>query len=62
MMGFRGLAYVESGECRLVSRRYRGLKFPSLAAALAKFPAKNAILDGDIVASTSTELASLISS
>ena len=41
--GFRGLAYVERGECRLVSRRGRGLKFPSLAAALAKIPAESAI-------------------
>ena len=30
-------------------RRYRGLKFPSLAAALAKLPTENAILDGEIV-------------
>jgi len=47
--GFRGLAYIENGECRLVSRRYRGLRFPSLAAALAKLPAESAILDGEIV-------------
>ena len=47
--GFRGLAYIENGECRLVSRRYRGLKFPTLAAALANLPAESAILDGEIV-------------
>src|SRR5580765_8495660 len=47
--GFRGLAYIERGECRLVSRRWRGLKFPSLAAALARIPAESAILDGEIV-------------
>ena len=47
--GFRGLAYIENEECRLVSRRYRGLRFPSLAAELAKLPAESTILDGEIV-------------
>jgi len=47
--GFRGVAYIEGGKCQLVSRRHRGLKFPSLATALAKLPAESAILDGEIV-------------
>jgi bifunctional non-homologous end joining protein LigD len=47
--GFRVLAYVDSGECRLVSRNLKNLKFESLRAALTKLPVKNAILDGEII-------------
>jgi bifunctional non-homologous end joining protein LigD len=32
-----------------VSRRWRGLRFPSLATAPAKLPVEDAILDGEIV-------------
>lgn len=48
--GFRALAYVEDGGCRLISRKaiqYKG--FAPLASALAGLRVKNAILDGEIV-------------
>ena len=49
--GFRGLAYVERGTARLVSRKGNALKsFPQLSRALATaVPAVTAILDGEIV-------------
>ena len=49
--GFRGLAYIEDGTARLVSRNGNTFKsFAGLSAALgACFPARNAILDGEIV-------------
>jgi bifunctional non-homologous end joining protein LigD len=50
--GFRGLAYLNGGHCRLVSRRGNEMKrFGDLAAALAKeLKIKDAILDGEICA------------
>ena len=47
--GFWALAYIENGECRLVSRNLRSLRFESVGAALGKLPVKNAIIDGEIV-------------
>ena len=47
--GFRALAYVENGQCSLVSRNLESLRFESLRAALSKLPVKNAIIDGEIV-------------
>jgi len=49
--GFRGIAYVEGGECRLVSRKGHVYKrFESLRKAIAaELRAKSAILDGEIV-------------
>ena len=47
--GFRGLAYLEDQQCRLVSRNQRGLKFASLKTALARLPVDDAILDGEII-------------
>jgi bifunctional non-homologous end joining protein LigD len=47
--GFRSLAYIENGECRLVSRNLKGLRFDHLQQALAKLPVRDAILDGEIV-------------
>ena len=47
--GFRALAYIENGECRLVSRNLKSLRFESLRAALGKLPVKNAIIDGEII-------------
>lgn len=49
MDGFRAVAYIEKGECRLVSRNLRSLRFDSLQLTLAKLPAQNAIIDGEIV-------------
>ena len=47
--GFRALAYIDGGECRLVSRNLKNLRFESLRTALGKLPVKNAIIDGEIV-------------
>jgi bifunctional non-homologous end joining protein LigD len=48
--GFRSLAYVEDGRCRLVSRHKNVYKsFQNLREALAKLKARDAILDGEIV-------------
>ena len=47
--GFRAIAYIENGECRLVSRNLKNLRFHSLKTALAKLPVRNAIIDGEIV-------------
>lgn len=49
--GFRALAYVNAGECRLVSRKKHVYKsFRPLCAAIAQgLSVENAILDGEIV-------------
>ena len=47
--GFRSVVYIEKGECRLVSRKSKDLRFDSLKTALAKLPVKDAILDGEII-------------
>jgi bifunctional non-homologous end joining protein LigD len=48
--GFRSLAYLEDGRCRLVSRHRNVYKsFETLRDALADLKAKDAILDGEIV-------------
>ena len=49
--GFRSLAYIQDGQCRLVSRRRNQYKsFEVLRSALEGLRARNAILDGEIVA------------
>src|SRR5450755_3211526 len=49
--GFRSLAYLENGQCRLVSRRRNTYKsFEVLKEALSGLSAQSAILDGEIVA------------
>ena len=49
--GFRSLAYLEDGRCRLVSRHRNVYKsFETLRDALSGLDAKNAIMDGEIVA------------
>ena len=49
--GFRSLAYVESGQCALISRNGNTFKsFPALNVALpAELRARSAVLDGEIV-------------
>jgi len=48
--GFRALAYVEDGICRLVSRHDHVYKsFAPLCASIARLPVRSAILDGEIV-------------
>src|SRR5215471_19873064 len=51
MDGFRALAYVEGGTCRLVSRNWNAFKtFEPLAQAIAQeLPGRSAILDGEIL-------------
>jgi len=49
--GFRSLAYLEDGRCRLISRHRNVYKsFETLRDALAGLKAKDASLDGEIVA------------
>lgn len=44
--GFRAVAYIESGSCRLISRKEIQYKsFAGLRTVMAKLPVKNAILD-----------------
>jgi bifunctional non-homologous end joining protein LigD len=48
--GFRAVAYVEGGTCRLISRKQIQYKsFAGLRSAMANLPVKTAILDGEIV-------------
>jgi bifunctional non-homologous end joining protein LigD len=48
--GFRSLAYLEDGRCRLVSRHRNVYKsFETLRNALAGLRAESAILDGEVV-------------
>jgi ATP-dependent DNA ligase len=48
--GFRSLAYIEDGKCRLVSRHRNVYKsFETLRDALAALRVESAILDGEIV-------------
>jgi bifunctional non-homologous end joining protein LigD len=50
MDGWRCLAYIENGVCRLISRNQNQFKsFAPLNAALAKLPVQNAIIDGEVV-------------
>ena len=47
--GFRALAFIENGVCRLVSRKGHVYKsFPALCTSLGKIP-NTAVLDGEIV-------------
>lgn len=47
--GFRTLAYIQNGECKLISRNLNNFRFPSLRTALGKLAVENAIIDGEIV-------------
>src|SRR5437588_2725765 len=50
MDGWRCLAYIGNGVCRLISRKQNQFKsFSPLAAAVAKLKVKNAIIDGEVV-------------
>jgi bifunctional non-homologous end joining protein LigD len=50
--GYRAIAFVENGQTRLVSRNHNDLsgRFPELAELARDVKAKNAVLDGEIVA------------
>jgi bifunctional non-homologous end joining protein LigD len=45
---FRAVVYLQNGECKLISRNQKNLRFESLKTTLAKLPVRNAILDGEI--------------
>ena len=47
--GFRAVAYLQNGECKLVSRNQRNLGFEALKRSLAKLPVENAIIDGEVI-------------
>src|SRR5262245_53214128 len=48
--GFRALAYVDDGKCRLVSRRrHEYSSFRALQAAIAQLRVQNAVIDGELV-------------
>lgn len=50
MDGWRCLAYIENGTCKLISRKQNQFRsFGPLNAALAKLPVQNAIIDGEVV-------------
>jgi bifunctional non-homologous end joining protein LigD len=50
LIGFRSVAYIENGKCRLVSRRRNTHKsYEILSNALSGLRAQSAILDGEIV-------------
>jgi len=48
--GFRAIAYIDTGDCRLVSRNLKTLPFKALRASLAAMSGTdNAILDGEVI-------------
>ena len=48
--GFRAVAYISSGECKLVSRRGNVFKrLPTLYESLRKLPVKDTIFDSEII-------------
>ena len=47
--GFRAVAYIDRGDCRLISRNLKSLLFKSLRASLAAIDVTDAILDGEII-------------
>lgn len=46
--GFRAIAYIQNGECKLISRNQNALRFNSLKKILAALPVQDAIIDGEI--------------
>jgi bifunctional non-homologous end joining protein LigD len=47
--GFRATAYIDQGECRLVSRNLKNLRFDSLRWSLAALTVPSVIMDGEII-------------
>jgi bifunctional non-homologous end joining protein LigD len=47
--GFRVIACLQHGGCKLVSRNQRNLGFEALKRLLANLPVRNAIIDGEII-------------
>src|SRR3954467_2508651 len=50
--GYRILAELDQGTVRLLSRRFKDWTgpFPGVAAAVARLPARRAVLDGEVAA------------
>ena len=50
--GYRLLARIDNGKCRLISRNGKNwtARFPEIAAQLATLPARQVLLDGEVVA------------
>ena len=46
--GFRAIAYLQNAECKILSRNSNQLRFKSLRENLARLPAQDAIIDGEI--------------
>jgi bifunctional non-homologous end joining protein LigD len=47
--GFRAVAYIADGKCRLVSRNAKHFKFLSLSQSLAEIDVDDAIFDGEVI-------------
>jgi len=47
--GFRALVYLQHGECKILSRNSRVLRFPLLTKNLSGLSVKDAIIDGEII-------------
>jgi bifunctional non-homologous end joining protein LigD len=49
MDGFRAITYIQNGECKILSRNSRVLRFPSLSKNLSSLRVEDAIIDGEII-------------
>jgi len=47
--GFRAITYIQNGECKILSRNSRVLRFPLLTKNLSGLSVKDAIIDGEII-------------
>lgn len=47
--GFRAVVYLQNGECKLISRNLKSLRFETLKKDLARLPVQSAILDGEVI-------------
>jgi len=47
--GFRAVTYIQNGECKILSRNSRVLRFPSLSKDLSSLRLEDAIIDGEII-------------
>jgi bifunctional non-homologous end joining protein LigD len=47
--GFRAVTYIQNGECKILSRNSRVLRFPSLSKNLSSLRVEDAIIDGEII-------------
>jgi bifunctional non-homologous end joining protein LigD len=47
--GFRAVVYLQNGECKILSRNSRVLRFPSLGKNLSSLRVEDAIIDGEVI-------------